>query len=47
MEWVKPVIQTVLVESDIEHMDLLGDWPWSGQGSNSWSGQTASWCGQK
>lgn len=46
MEWKKPMIQAILTEIDIEHMDLLGDWPWGGQGNNEWSGQSAPWCGQ-
>ena len=46
MKWSKPEIQAILNEADVEHMDLLGDWSWSGQGNNDWSGQTAPWCGQ-
>ena len=47
MQWSKPTIQAILLESDIEHMDLLSDWSWSGQGNNDWSGQTAPWTGQR
>lgn len=46
MEWISPKIETILSEADIEHMSLLGDWEWSGQGSSSWSGQNGNWSGQ-
>lgn len=46
MKWSKPVVQSILNEIDMEHMDLLGDWAWSGQGDIPWQGQTNHWCGQ-
>ena len=46
MKWNKPVLQSILSEVDMEHMELLGDWSWSGQGPIPWSGQMNHWCGQ-
>ena len=45
MKWSKPEIQAILNEADVEHMDLLGDWSWSGQGNNDWSDSTLVWSG--
>lgn len=47
MKWITPIITTELFEVDMEHMELLGDWPWSGQAKDCpWSAQTAPWSGQ-
>lgn len=52
MIWMKPEINAVFDSTDIEEMDLLGDWTWKGQLAG-WagqkqdrSGQNAYWAGQ-
>lgn len=50
--WMKPEINAVFDSTDIEEMDLLGDWTWKGQlagwagQKQDWSGQNAYWAGQ-
>ncbi len=53
MKWSSPKIEAILNETDMEHMDLLGDWgwtsqtaPWCGQGGSPWTGQGGNWKGQ-
>lgn len=52
MIWQKPKINAIFDSVDIEEMDLLGDWSWSGQVAGwggqkqNWSAQNAYWNGQ-